>query len=698
MKIVIFKADSSLGELLSMTFRRAGHRVISVNAEEDTKNPESYKISKDGEYLMKSQEKIIDVLKYESPDMIIYFHPEIITNEEDARNELAKMTLLVQESVNTSIKKFLYISSISVYGNQNINDENQLSPLIPITLDGKTKLACENILGNFRNDSHLQNVIFRTGDLWSSTYTSRRISQFLSAVIDNKTLTEEQRKELIVPVSQGDLADAVLKSINENIDGVYDICGIGAIRGEKLFNILYEEMNRPVSNELIFETVDIYQTCHKALHEIGWIRYHNVQDFLNHLIEQLFTYETKITPRKKSSFLKGKQFQNFIGHSLLFLVVAYIQKFQFLDTSMDLLLVFVVAAAALGGISHGIYAWFLTVCYHTYSMNTMGYGPDVLFLHYPFLIENLLYLVIAFTVGYVVEGKNSSILKFKSEAHLLVDENERLYEINGELAKSKQYQEQKLIGYENGISKLYSVYDILELKSVMEILLNIPQVVQQLTDEKNISVYIVQKKSGFVRRFAYMGKESSLIPSTFRYVNIEDYRKIIDTKQVYMNRYVEKEMPSMIIPVIVNGEVIAITVLEDYPLEKFTRYYLNLIQISGKIINNFCQKASDFQEVIAEIIYEPNTIILKNKFFESSYDNALRASKNSKFNFTVLEIPSSAEDQLKVNLIRNKLRDTDEIGRLKNGNIGVLLYGTHKENAFIVQNRIAEIGIESAIL
>ena len=122
------------------------------------------------------------------------------------------------------------------------------------------------------------------------------------------------------------------------------------------------------------------------------------------------------------------------------------------------------------------------------------------------------------------------------------------------------------------------------------------------------------------------------------------------------------------------------------------------IESRGYTVSVFNRSREKTQEVIAEIIYEPNTIILKNKFFESSYDNALRASKNSKFNFTVLEIPSSAEDQLKVNLIRNKLRDTDEIGRLKNGNIGVLLYGTHKENAFIVQNRIAEIGIESAIL
>ena len=165
-----------------------------------------------------------------------------------------------------------------------------------------------------------------------------------------------------------------------------------------------------------------------------------------------------------------------------------------------------------------------------------------------------------------------------------------------------------------------------------------------------------------------------------------------------MNRYLDTEMPSIIVPVLVNEEVVAITVIEDYPLEKFTRYYLNLIQISGKIINSFCQKAANRQEVISEIIYEENTGILKRNFFQSSYDTALKASQESSFNFTVLEIPASDEDQAKVALIRRNLRNIDEIGRLENGNIGIILYGANHDNVSIVRDRIEAFGIESSIL
>jgi hypothetical protein len=230
------------------------------------------------------------------------------------------------------------------------------------------------------------------------------------------------------------------------------------------------------------------------------------------------------------------------------------------------------------------------------------------------------------------------------------------------------------------------------------VLLNIPKVVRQLTGEKNISVYIVQKQSGFARRFAFIGKPSTIVPSTFRYVNREGFKRVIDRKEVYMNRYLDTEMPSIVIPVLVNEEVIAITVIEDYPLEKFTRYYLNLIQISGKIINSFCQKAANRQEVIAEIIYEENTGILKRHFFQASYDTALKASQESNFNFTVLEVPASDEDQERVALIRRNLRNIDEIGRLENGNIGIILYGANHDNVSIVRDRIEALGIESSIL
>ena len=55
MKIIIFRADTRLGKLFAMKFRRAGHRVVSINEAEQPDDNESFKMSKDGVYLAKSQ-------------------------------------------------------------------------------------------------------------------------------------------------------------------------------------------------------------------------------------------------------------------------------------------------------------------------------------------------------------------------------------------------------------------------------------------------------------------------------------------------------------------------------------------------------------------------------------------------------------------------------------------------------------------
>lgn len=52
----------------------------------------------------------------------------------------------------------------------------------------------------------------------------------------------------------------------------------------------------------------------------------------------------------------------------------------------------------------------------------------------------------------------------------------------------------------------------------------------------------------------------------------------------------------------------------------------------------------------------------------------------------------------KVDKIRSVLRNFDEIGRLENGNIGILLYGANKDNSAVVQDRIESFGIESSVV
>ena len=107
-------------------------------------------------------------------------------------------------------------------------------------------LACENLLMSFRNEEQLLNVIFRIGETWSADNVTDELSNMLRAVNKGEGLTEEVAVKKLVPVSQGVLADAVLKAINENVRGIYDICGSEAITGAELYNRLAEKMQAQI--------------------------------------------------------------------------------------------------------------------------------------------------------------------------------------------------------------------------------------------------------------------------------------------------------------------------------------------------------------------------------------------------------------------------------------------------------------------
>ena len=94
-------------------------------------------------------------------------------------NVLATSNLL--EAIDQeNLKKFLYISTSSVYGSEINGDESSL--IAPISPYGVTKLAAENLVSAFSRVNHLTPLAQVTGHI--AVHLIRRIGLGLSAEID----------------------------------------------------------------------------------------------------------------------------------------------------------------------------------------------------------------------------------------------------------------------------------------------------------------------------------------------------------------------------------------------------------------------------------------------------------------------------------------------------------------------------------
>ena len=696
MKVLIVQADSGLGQQMAMRFRRAGHQVISLY-HHNMKKAE-YKNADKGQIIYRgiTENKLNDILKYETPEMMILLYQNVVYTELEAEEKIRVVSMAARLSARFKVQKVIFLSTLEVYKLENMQEITEESPAEPRTLNGKTAYACEHIIEGFRSEEGLQSVYLRIGDVIERGRPTAIWKALIEAANKNTGVPAEYISSEMIPVHEGDLTDAVLRSVSDFIKGVYNISGEYRLSSREIYEA-YQVLKEDNSVEnLSSKTYSGAPSAQKAMIEMGWVRKYSTMSILKDLLEE--KTKDKSGSRSKKNILshEKEKIQTYFESVGVFILIALLQWNLPVKLGFEPLLLYVIGASALGGLSHGLFSVVLVIGYHLYEMSFLGFTIDAVILHHTFLLSNLAIIAMTLIIGYVVERKDAKVEKAEEDFSLAVHETERIYQINEELAEAKQLYEEKLMGYEDGIARLYKVFQSLEMKSLNEILLHAPRAMSELTGEKHIGIYTVQKKSGFIRKLSSIGDIGNLVPTAFRYLEFESYRRVVDQKQLYLNRQMDPSMPSLILPITVRGEVIALVVLYAYSFEKFTSYHLNLIKIAGEILSNFSEKMSTQKEIISSLLYEDNGLVMQASFFEQACLTAESASRESFFQYDVLELYTKDPELLLKT--RNLLRDSDEIGRLSNNHIGLLLYGTRGETTEIVQKRLQGLGIESKVI
>jgi len=116
----------------------------------------------------------LEEVKEEFNDVDLLFHfaadPEVRTgydNPEDSFDQNIVNTFkLLQKIKHTKIKKFVFASSSSVYGDAEIIPTNEeYGPLCPISHYGASKLACEAMVSSFCHNYNIEGVILRPANV-----------------------------------------------------------------------------------------------------------------------------------------------------------------------------------------------------------------------------------------------------------------------------------------------------------------------------------------------------------------------------------------------------------------------------------------------------------------------------------------------------------------------------------------------------
>lgn len=182
MKIIVTGAEGLIGTSLVKRLTKLGHRVYGLDLVTGCD--------------LNNQEEVEKRFNEIRPDIVYH----LAANSAEARGQISPIDMTKQNSgifvnvltasINQKVKKFLYTSSVAVYGEANVPYKED-GPTIPKDVYGVNKLACEQMLKILAKVHGLTYTIFRPHNVYGpgqnmSDPYKNVVALFMRSLIEKK--------------------------------------------------------------------------------------------------------------------------------------------------------------------------------------------------------------------------------------------------------------------------------------------------------------------------------------------------------------------------------------------------------------------------------------------------------------------------------------------------------------------------------
>ena len=177
----------------------------------------------------------------------VVFHmaadPEVRTGYDNPKNSFEQNIVntfnLLQRIKHSKVKKIVFASSSSVYGDAKILPTNEeYGPLCPISHYGASKLACEAIVSSFCYNYDIDGIILRPANVIGSRGRHGLIWDLVRKLKNDKNrlevLGDGKQTKSFIHIS--DMIKGILQSMKKGEDGI-EIFNVGSEDGIEIINV-----------------------------------------------------------------------------------------------------------------------------------------------------------------------------------------------------------------------------------------------------------------------------------------------------------------------------------------------------------------------------------------------------------------------------------------------------------------------------
>ncbi|TCL58109.1 nucleoside-diphosphate-sugar epimerase [Kineothrix alysoides] len=632
--------------------------------------------------------------------------------QEESLNYIAGLSNLLMAAASFGVRHFVYVSSDRVYEDEYAVDIREEMPASPNSFQGMTISQGENLAMHFNATTQMEVTVLRIARMYGipvdrESCTDIYSKMCMKALVSGRLYVNAKKVLSALYVKDGVEAVYLLIDAPERKYKLYHVSSREEVTEDKVAELIREKYSHPV--EIVDRTIGLRQRVILSNERFCSEFSFQVRTGYEEMIPMIIAH----MKRHKNLFLHGdeqyggkrlrdrmlrllKKAVPFL-ETVVFFFPVYILNNRVADSiyfgQINFYLLYVLLFAVVHGRRQAILSALLSVIGYCFGQmyTTSGFS---LLIDINTYIWTAQIFVVGLTVGHLKDKFRETEEDKNERIDFLADRLSDITVINSSNTKLKNYFAEKLISSAEGVGRIYEITSRLERAKMGEVLFSALDTLSEIMETKDVSIYLVSNESYCRLASASSEKARSLGKS----LAMADYAAMFDVlikKQVYINRSLDTELPMMGSALFDDkGNMRIIVLLWNIPYEQMTLYQANLLSVVGALVYAVVVRDADYMDALVYRRFLPGTGILQQEAFESMLDIYRNAGEKGYAQSSVFYIQAEGMPLTELNdKLRLLLRETDYVGMVQGGNIGVLLTNTNKNESAYVKARLEENGI-----
>ena len=721
MNILLAGGSCSLINSMILKLRKEGHRVYILTGDKYRHNKyekvfEKYEFSYDSENLS-------EILQSVNPDVTILmgaFDTNYRWNEEE--RETVKFTshlmnILVAFSI---VKKgrMIFLSSNEVFSGNYTHDLEETEPTSGVGQRAYTIAQAEEICNSFRANRNLDVVVLRMDHLYSIPKVKKDINNicakmclecmrdgYIKADTDHtfSLLYENDAVEFIYQIVKNSSHEKYLYHLSSN----------EIVSELELASMVREAMNNSSANIVTSSGNNgrcvLSGRCFEkefGVHAFADIR-NIVQRMATYMLRHrdVFLNEDELKlPWWKKLWNKWKWLLSVLlpfAENMICFIPFFMMNNRTVGSryfaNLDPFLLYVLLFAIIYGQQQATFSAMLAVAGYMFRQMYTRSGFEVL-LDY----NTYVWIAQLFILGLVVGYMRDQIRTMRMESEELEEHLSRqiadIKDINESNIRVKGVMEQQLIDHKDSIGKIYAITSELDQYMPDEVIFYAVEMLGRLMQTKDVAIYNVVNRD-YARIFSASSDKARSLGNSVKYKEMTEVYEALNEKSVYINKRMKPEYPQMACAVYEGGKIQMIIMLWGLSWEKMTLGQANFLTVVSYLIQNAVLRAQRYIQALEQERYTEGSRILSKEAFEPLVQAYMDAERKDLAECVFLKICVSPDQfrEIDENMTK-RLRDSDYMGIMPDGNLYVLLANTTKDNAGFVQERFEQNGYNTEVM